>query len=44
MFSPTLIVLSVTCAAALGMQGIALVNQIRHNAKLQGIVDISWGK
>ena len=36
--SPTLIIIGVTCAASLTLQGIATVNQIRHNAKMFDII------
>ena len=36
--SPTLIIIGVTCAASLALQGVAVVNQIRHNAKMFDII------
>ena len=36
MFVP--IIIGVTCAASLALQGVAVVNQIRHNAKMFDIV------
>ena len=36
--SPTLIIIGVTCAASLALQGVATVNQIRHNARMFNII------
>ena len=38
MIPPILIIFSATCAASLALQGVAVVNQIRHNAKMFNII------